>query len=182
MPAHRTRRPPRQNDTRDPHPLPNRASDSLLLAHAVEQVVSLVNSPVFGADSCARCLAGLEVGKFVAMAAPELGPALAVALCHRFAFNSDCDTQFGIVGLGAVVTQVIANADVGGFDGQVRTAAVGTVPRRWLMIRCRLCRCSARTSSGFARAHPCRRSTLLAGSRSQSPALCQRGRSPAARG
>ena len=89
-----------------------------------EQVVSLVNSPVFGGDSCARCLAGLEVGKFVAMAAPELGPALAVALCVYFDFESDCYTEYSVLTLGAVVTQVVANADVGGFDGQVRTVPV----------------------------------------------------------
>lgn len=101
--------------------MPNKASDSLLLAHAVEQVVSIINNPVFDGNTCAQCQAGLEVGKFVAMAAPELGPALAVALCHRFNFNSDCDTMYGILGLGSVITQVVANADVGGFDGQVRS-------------------------------------------------------------
>lgn len=58
------------------------------------------------------------------MAAPEQGPALAVALCHKFQFNSDCDTMFGVLGIGAIVTQVVANADVGGFDGQVRTLLV----------------------------------------------------------
>ena len=58
------------------------------------------------------------------MAAPEQGPALAVALCHKFNFNSDCDTMYGKLGLGAVITQVVANADVGGFDGQVCTLPV----------------------------------------------------------
>ena len=53
------------------------------------------------------------------MAAPEQGPALAVALCHEFKFNSDCDTMYGILGIGPIITQVVANADVGGFDGQV---------------------------------------------------------------
>lgn len=108
-----------QNDTKDPHPLPNRASNGLLLTHAITQVLSIANNSIFG-DNCAKCQAGLEVGKFLAMAAPQEGPALAVALCHHFNFNSDCDTMFGILGLGSVVTQVIANADVGGFDGQVR--------------------------------------------------------------
>ena len=53
------------------------------------------------------------------MAAPEQGPDLAVAICNHFNFNSDCATQFGRLGLGSVVTQVVANADVGGLDGQV---------------------------------------------------------------
>lgn len=55
------------------------------------------------------------------MAAPEQGPPLAVALCNYFNFNSDCATMFGPLGLGGVVTQVVANADVGGLDGQVCT-------------------------------------------------------------
>ena len=63
------------------------------------------------------------MGKFLAMAAPDQGPALAVALCNHFNFNSNCATQFGLLGLGSVITQVVANADVGGLDGQV-TAGV----------------------------------------------------------
>jgi hypothetical protein len=123
-----------QNDTKDPHPLPNKASDSLLLAHAIEQVESIASNPVFANNTCAQCQAGLEVAKFLAMASPSQGPALAVALCHRFNFNSDCDTMFGILGIGAIVTQVVANADVGGFDGQVSTAAVSRC-NEGLMIR-----------------------------------------------
>lgn len=83
-------------------------------------MISITANPVFGDDTCTRCQAALEVGKFLAMAAPEQGPALAVALCHHFNFNSDCDTMYGILGLGSVITQVVANADVGGYDGQVR--------------------------------------------------------------
>ncbi|KAJ2994129.1 hypothetical protein NUW54_g7605 [Trametes sanguinea] len=48
----------------------------------------------------------------------EQGPAFAVRVCEHFNFNKDCATQFGIFQLGSVVTQVIANADVGGLDGQ----------------------------------------------------------------
>ncbi|THH33122.1 hypothetical protein EUX98_g1075 [Antrodiella citrinella] len=108
-----------KNDTADPHPLPPKASDSLLLAHAIEQILSIASSAVFGSDTCTRCQAGLEVAKFLAMAAPSEGPALAVAICNHFNFNSDCFTEFGPLGLGSVVTQVVANADIGGLDGQM---------------------------------------------------------------
>ncbi|OBZ68610.1 Sphingomyelin phosphodiesterase 2 [Grifola frondosa] len=107
-----------QNDTNEPHPLPPKASSSLLLEQAFAQVLSIATNPVFGTDSCTRCQAALEVGKFLAMAAPEQGPALAVQLCEHFSFNKDCATQYSVDTIGAVVTQVIANADVGGFDGQ----------------------------------------------------------------
>ncbi|GJE85857.1 sphingomyelin phosphodiesterase [Phanerochaete sordida] len=108
-----------QNDTKDPHPLPNKASDNQLFVHAVEQVTSIRNNPIFAGNECATCQALLEVFKFVAMAAPEQGPALAVQFCHQLDLASDCDTMFGILGIGPIVTQVIANADVGGFDGQM---------------------------------------------------------------
>ncbi|KAI0756580.1 sphingomyelin phosphodiesterase [Daedaleopsis nitida] len=108
-----------QNDTKDPHILPPKASSNQLLEAAFAQVLSIAKNPTFGNDNCARCQAALEVGKFLAMAAPEQGPALAVRLCEHFNFNSDCATQFGILSLGSVITQVAAHADVGGLDGQM---------------------------------------------------------------
>ncbi|EKM61347.1 uncharacterized protein PHACADRAFT_180479 [Phanerochaete carnosa HHB-10118-sp] len=111
-----------QNDTKDPHPLPPKASENQLFANAVEQVISISENPVFANNSCAACQAALEIGKFLSMAAPEQGPALAVALCHHFNFNSDCDTMYGKLGIGPTITQVVANADVGGYDGQMLCA------------------------------------------------------------
>ena len=83
-------------------------------------MLSIANNPAFGTDNCARCQAALEVGKFLAMAAPEQAPLLAVRLCEHFNFDSDCGTRFSVLSLGSPITQVIANADVGGLDGQVR--------------------------------------------------------------
>ncbi|RPD64995.1 sphingomyelin phosphodiesterase [Lentinus tigrinus ALCF2SS1-6] len=108
-----------KNDTKDPHILPPKASSGKLLEAAFQQVLSIASNPAFGTDNCARCQAALEAGKFLAMAAPEQGPALAVRVCEHFNFNKDCATQYGILSLGSVITQVIANADVGGLDGQM---------------------------------------------------------------
>lgn len=110
---------PDQNDTQDPRILPPKASSSRLAALAFAQVLSIASNPVFGTDTCTRCQAALEVAKFLALAAPEEGPAFAVRVCDHFNFNGDCATEFDILGLGTVVTQVVANADVGGYDGQV---------------------------------------------------------------
>ncbi|KAI0375428.1 sphingomyelin phosphodiesterase [Pilatotrama ljubarskyi] len=107
-----------KNNTHDPHILPPRASSGQLLESAFAQVLSIASNPTFGSNNCARCQAALQVGKFLAMAAPEEGPAFAVRVCEYFNFNADCATEFGIFQLGSVVTQVIANADVGGLDGQ----------------------------------------------------------------
>lgn len=108
-----------KNNTVDPHPLPPTASSSRLLQQAVIQVKSIANNPIYGDNTCARCQAGLEVAKFLALAAPEQGPNLAVELCELFSFSSTCGTSFSRLALGSVITQVIANADVGGLDGQV---------------------------------------------------------------
>jgi hypothetical protein len=108
-----------KEDKKDPHPLPPKASSSQLLQQALTQVESIASNPTFGNNSCAKCLAGLEVGKFLALAAPELGPNLATELCLHFNFSSTCEETYSVLALGSVVTQVIANADVAGLDGQV---------------------------------------------------------------
>ncbi|KAI0937249.1 hypothetical protein AcV5_005199 [Taiwanofungus camphoratus] len=107
-----------QLDTDEPHPLPPTASSSQLLEQAVTQIISISTNPVFGDDTCTRCQASLEVAKFLALAAPEQGPNLAVRLCEYFDYTSDCETEYGIYTLGSPITQVIAYADVGGYDGQ----------------------------------------------------------------
>ncbi|KAL0951686.1 hypothetical protein HGRIS_008364 [Hohenbuehelia grisea] len=108
-----------KNNTDDPHPLPPTASSARLLEQAFDQVLSIAVNPIFGDDSCARCLAGLQAAKFLALAAPDQGPVLAVRLCDHFKFASDCGTSFSRLALGSVITQVVANADVGGLDGQM---------------------------------------------------------------
>ncbi|THH03993.1 hypothetical protein EW145_g5843 [Phellinidium pouzarii] len=111
------------NDTSDPHPLPPRVSPSTLIAHAIQQLQALVtpetpNSP-FVNNTCAACQAALGVVKFVALAAPEEGPAVVEALCETFKLSSTCSTAYGPYALGPVVTQVLAAANVEGYDGQL---------------------------------------------------------------
>lgn len=74
---------------------------------------------MFDNNSCARCQASLEVAKFLALAAPEQGPNLAVTLCEYFNYSSSCEESYGPFVLGPVFTQVLSFADVGGYDGQV---------------------------------------------------------------
>ena len=125
-------------------------------------MLSIASNPVFGTDNCQRCQAALEVGKFLALAAPEQGPALAVRLCDHFGFNSNCAAEFGINALGGVVTQVVANADVGGLDGQVGILLAFSVrlaserARRSAVCELtRMSRCCAKSSlGGSARSRP----------------------------
>lgn len=107
-----------KNNTEDPRVLPPKASDSLLLQHAKTQITSIQNNALF--DTCTKCQASLEVAKFLALAAPDQGPELAVFVCNAFSLSSTCEATYEGTPLGAMVTQVLASADVGGFDGQVR--------------------------------------------------------------
>lgn len=107
------------NNTVDPHPLPPTASESLLLAQAISQIQSIADSPKFGTNTCTQCLSTLVVAKFLSMAAPSQGPALFVFLCTLFNLSPTCSTTYARTGLGAVLTQVLANADAAGLDGEL---------------------------------------------------------------
>lgn len=108
-----------QSDTVDPHPLPPVASPSQLLQHAITQIKSIAQNPVFSTNKCARCQASLEVAKFLALSAPDQGPNLAVTLCEYFNFSSVCQANYGPLALGPIFTQVLAYANVGGYDGEL---------------------------------------------------------------
>ncbi|EGN94903.1 hypothetical protein SERLA73DRAFT_171272 [Serpula lacrymans var. lacrymans S7.3] len=121
-----------ENDTTDPHPLPPPATPSTLLEQAVIQVKSIASNPTFGNNSCARCQAALEVAKFLALAVPDQGPEFAVQLCEYFNYSSTCSVTYGKYALGPILTQVIASADVGGYDGQLLCSKdLGLCPAPW---------------------------------------------------
>ncbi|KAH9486374.1 Sphingomyelin phosphodiesterase B [Psilocybe cubensis] len=107
------------NDTTDPHPLPPTAPSTLILHSAFTQLESLSTSSIFGSNACARCQAALEIGKFISLATPANGPEFFVHFCEIFNITSACEVTYGqFTGVGSVLTQVVANADVGGYDGQ----------------------------------------------------------------
>lgn len=103
---------------KDPHPLPPVVSSQVLLQNALTQLSSIATNPSFSNNTCGRCQATLEVAKFLALAAPDKTPTFLIAFCNQFKLNSNCTTQYSLNGIGSVATQVIANADVGGYDGQ----------------------------------------------------------------
>jgi sphingomyelin phosphodiesterase len=104
------------------------------LQAAKTQVQWLLASTAFTNKSCPLCTAILQVAKFLSLAAPEQGPPFFVFLCQQFKLSSACNTTFSATTLGPVLTQVLANADVVGYDGQVRTVAgISLSPRRCLL-------------------------------------------------
>ncbi|KIJ63465.1 hypothetical protein HYDPIDRAFT_188300 [Hydnomerulius pinastri MD-312] len=46
------------------------------------------------------------------------GPLLAEAVCEYFNYSTTCYDEYSVLALGSVFTQVVALADVGGYDGQ----------------------------------------------------------------
>jgi hypothetical protein len=90
------------------------------LQAAIAQVQWLVASKVFANDTCGLCNAALQIGKFLALAAPEQTSAYLVLLCEALELADNCPSEFGSTTYGPVLAQVLANADVAGYDGQVR--------------------------------------------------------------
>ncbi|KAF5392498.1 hypothetical protein D9757_002323 [Collybiopsis confluens] len=105
-------------DTKDPHPLPPPAYPPKLLQAAIAQIKAIASSTLFN-GTCSKCIASMEVAKFLALSAPEQGPILAVELCNFFNFSTTCNATFGPDALGSVITQVVGNADMGNLDGQM---------------------------------------------------------------
>lgn len=119
-----------QVDTQDPHVLPPRASGDSILQNAINQFKWLVASTATATNTCTLCIAALQVAKSLSLAAPEQGPPFFVFLCQQFKLSSACNNTFSSTTLGSVLTQVVAYANISGYDGQV--CAVALEPR----IRC----------------------------------------------
>ncbi len=118
-----------QADTQDPHPLPSRAPDEALLQNALSQMKWLFSNPATADNSCTLCIASLQIAKFLSLAAPEQTPPFFVSLCQQFKLSSSCNNTFGATALGSVLTQVVANVNVLGYDGQVRAVTLETCIR-----------------------------------------------------
>ncbi|KAH9838386.1 sphingomyelin phosphodiesterase [Rhodofomes roseus] len=119
------------NDTWEAHPLPSPAAPDQLIDIAYNQILSIANNSVFGNDTCSRCLAALEIVKFVALTAPEQGSNLVVRVCEYFNFSNtgDCGGYYGQYSLGPDIMQALALADVGGYDGLAACAyLIGACP------------------------------------------------------
>lgn len=84
-----------------------------------------MNSTIFD-SGCTKCVALLEVAKFLFLAAPEEGSALAIELCNLFGLSTTCSEMYGPDDMGNVITEVFASADIGGLDGQVCTIRLAT--------------------------------------------------------
>ncbi len=104
-----------------PQPLENlsNASAAALVQAAFTNISAIIlGNTVTG--NCSKCQASLAVAKTVAQYAPESAPGLFVKLCETFKFSSNatCVDDYAATSFGAVLSQVLAFANVTGLDGQ----------------------------------------------------------------
>ncbi|TKA69398.1 hypothetical protein B0A49_06375, partial [Cryomyces minteri] len=88
----------------------------------IKNIVAQVSEIIEGTSivgNCSKCIASLSVAKSAALLVPESVPDAMVQLCKKYKFysNATCEEKFQATTFGAVWTQVLAFADVGGSDG-----------------------------------------------------------------
>lgn len=114
-----------------PEPVANLSDTAAeaIIAASIAQVLDIAsaNNSAF-TDSCSRCVAALSIGQMVAKITPSYLPAAMVQLCQTtgFSTNSTCQSTYEAGSFGAVLTQVLANADVAGLDGRYICSSLST--------------------------------------------------------
>jgi len=104
-----------------PEPLANISSSAA--ESFIDQILAQISEIIEGSTisgNCSKCIASLSVAKSTAFFAPESVPDAMVSLCKKFKFrsNSSCEVAYEATTYGAVWTQILRYADVGGLDGQ----------------------------------------------------------------
>ncbi|KAJ5210556.1 hypothetical protein N7491_010363 [Penicillium cf. griseofulvum] len=98
-----------------------------LVQEVVSNVTNIIQSN--GTDNnCTRCQNALAAAKLAALHAPAFVPSAMIGLCKAFRFRADetCEQDYATNTFGAIWTQVLAYADVGGLDGQYICHSLGS--------------------------------------------------------
>ena len=95
------------------------ATAAAFVRTAIAQILEIAAGNGGVSGNCSKCVAALSIGKVVAQVVPESVPNALVALCQatKFASNSSCLTTYEAGSYGAIWTQILALADIGGEDG-----------------------------------------------------------------
>ena len=112
-----------------PTPIAN-LSDSeaeTLISNTVSQISEIIEGTSI-TGNCSKCVAALQVAKDAVLLAPSKVPDAMVGLCQTFKLHSNttCEQDFDASTFGAVWTQVLAFADVGGLDGQYICSSISS--------------------------------------------------------
>ncbi|ANB13291.1 hypothetical protein AWJ20_1575 [Sugiyamaella lignohabitans] len=99
-------------------------SRDVIISQAVKQVENIIESTTFSSN-CTKCLAGLEVGKFLALTYPDIVPDILTELCTKEKYSTfdPCDVAFGKYSTtegtsGSDITNVLQLIDAAGLDGE----------------------------------------------------------------
>lgn len=100
-----------------PVPVSQVSNGTNIIAAATTRIAAIIAS---NATNCTKCQEALRIGQDVAKLVPDKIPDAMVALCKatKFASNASCEDNYAAGSFGAIWTQVLVLADVGGLDGQ----------------------------------------------------------------
>lgn len=114
-----------------PKPLVNltEAEAKAIVGSASDEILDILSANQSGlSTNCSRCIAALNVAQVAAQFAPNYLPDAMVALCQSTGFtsNSSCEATYEAGSYGASWTQILAQADVNGLDGQLICYKLGS--------------------------------------------------------
>ncbi|KAL8661546.1 MAG: hypothetical protein Q9202_005491 [Teloschistes flavicans] len=94
------------------------ATAAALVQAAIANITDIIRTP--GSSNCTKCREALAIAKSITQVTPQSVPDILVFLCEKFKFssNSSCVESYAATNFGAIWTQVLAFADVGGLDGR----------------------------------------------------------------
>jgi hypothetical protein len=100
-----------------PAPVSHVSNGTNIIAAATTRIEAIIAS---NATNCTKCHEALRIGQDVAKLVPDMTPDAMVALCKatKFASDASCKETYGAGNFGAIWTQILVLADVGGLDGQ----------------------------------------------------------------
>lgn len=106
-----------------PLPTPLQFSASQIGAFALQQIEGIIASNSFEGN-CSKCIASIEVVKFLALSLPDQVPPILQTLCMKYGFsdNTTCQMKFSATVLGPYLTQIAARMDVTTDDMQLLCA------------------------------------------------------------
>jgi sphingomyelin phosphodiesterase len=117
-----------------PIPPPLVFNSSQIAAFALAQVEGIISSKAFEGNCSTlvmislltpgKCIAAVEVVKFLALAYPQEVPPILQTLCQKYAFsdNTTCQLKYSSTVLGPFLTQIVARMDVTTQDMQLLCA------------------------------------------------------------
>jgi sphingomyelin phosphodiesterase len=106
-----------------PLPEPLTFSADQIATFAQQQIEGVIASNAFEGN-CSKCIASLEIIKFLSLSYPDQVPTVLQNLCKKYGFanNETCDLRFSSTVLGPYLAQIFARMDISTDDMQLACA------------------------------------------------------------